>query len=173
MLDEDLQRILNVGAKIYNTATKKQGKVYSNDEVEIMVNYGRGESEVYPIEDFKDLLISDTIVSFSRITLGSGESESFKVKPREQISTPENIGRFSSTNKQIQTLPRSELTPPVKTQTSPVEILTEGYINFKTNQFSESAKKGYTKVEYKKIVEKVTVEVDSEMLEKLRELGLV
>jgi hypothetical protein len=51
--------------------------------------------------------------------------------------------------------------------------LETGYINFATGRFSPDSKKGYTKVEYKKSVEKVTIEVDSEMMDRLRELGLI
>lgn len=41
-LDADLQRILNVGAKIYHVSAKKQGKVYSNNGIDIIVDYGKG-----------------------------------------------------------------------------------------------------------------------------------
>lgn len=181
-LDTDLQRILNVGAKIYHTLSKKQGKVYSNNGIDIIVDYGKGNKyETYSIEDFSDLLISDTIVANSRVTLAGGDKEEFRIKPRE-ISTlnraldvilgSESI-RESESEPNIQRPLQSESTLAVKPTVEPVEKLTEGYINFTTQKFSTEPKKGYTKVVYKKAVEKITVEVDSEMLEKLREMGLV
>ena len=166
-LDSDLQRILNVGAKIYHTLSKKQGKVYSNNGIDIIVDYGKGNKyETYSIEDFSDLLISDTIVANSRVTLAGGDKEEFRIKPREALHDGVKVNISEN-------LPRDLITPTVKTTPSPAENLTEGYINFTTQKFSTEPKKGYTKVVYKKAVEKITVEVDSEMLEKLKELGLV
>lgn len=168
-LDADLQRILNVGAKIYHTATKKQGKVYSNNGIDIIVDYGKGNKyETYPIEVFSDLLISDVIVANSRVTLAAGDKEEFRIKPREALH--EGIKVTISDN-----LPR-DLIIPVK-QSSKVEpsqtTLEVGYINFTTQKFSVEPKKGYVKVEYKKAVEKITLELTSEQIEKLKEMGLV
>src|SRR5690606_21776331 len=53
---------------------------------------------------------------------------------------------------------------------TPYEI---GYINFTTGNFSKESKKGYTKVEYRKVIERVTLELTSEQMEQLRELGIV
>lgn len=166
-LDTDLQRILNVGAKIYHTGTKKQGKVYSNNGIDIIVDYGKGNKyETYSIEDFSDLLISDTIVANSRVTLAGGDKEEFRIKPREALHDGVKVNISDN-------LPRDITTPTVKTTPSPVEKLTEGYINFTTQKFSAEPKKGYTKVEYKKSTEKITLELTSEQIEKLREMGLV
>lgn len=166
-LDTDLQRILNVGAKIYHTLTKKQGKVYSNNGIDIIVDYGKGNRyETYSIEDFSDLLISDTIVANSRVTLAGGDKEEFRIKPREALHDGVKVSISDN-------LPRPESTPTVKTTPSPVEKLTEGYINFTTQKFSTEPKKGYTKVEFKKSTEKITLELTSEQIEKLREMGLV
>lgn len=175
-LDTDLQRILNVGAKIYHTSTKKQGKVYSNNGIDIIVDYGKGNKyETYSIEVFSDLLISDTIVANSRVTLAGGDKEEFRIKPREiEPRLVDNSGNpievdFAGGVK----LAPLKSTPTVKTTHSPVEKLTEGYINFTTQKFSTEPKKGYTKVEYKKSKEKITLELTSEQIEKLREMGLV
>ena len=161
-LDTDLQRILNIGAKIYNTSTSKQGKVYSNNGIDIMVDYGKGKYETYKMEEFSELLISDVIVANSRVTQGNGES--FKIKPREiDVSEPKGKQLVSTS-------------PPIKMDYSsparPVD-LEVGYINFSTGRFSTEPKKGYTKVEFRRATEKVTLEVDSEMLETLRNMGLV
>lgn len=157
-LDEDLQRIFTVGAKVYHTQTKKQGRVIAKTESEITVDFGKGSVSMYGFEEFANLLENDVIVANSRLVMG--RNDSFDIRPRK--GTPPKV---------------VEVTQPVKTPTSPAVTpkvgLEVGYINFSTGRFSPEPKKGYTKVEYKKVVEKVTVEVDSEMMEKLKELGLL
>lgn len=157
-LDEDLQRIFTVGAKVYHAQTKKQGRVIAKTESEVTVDFGKGSVNMYGFEEFADLLENDIIVSNSRLVMG--RNDSFDIRPRKGTA-PQVV----------------EVTQPVKTPTPPVITptisLEVGYINFSTGRFSSEPKKGYTKVEYKKAVEKVTVEVDSEMMERLRELGLV
>lgn len=168
-IDNDLQRILNVGAKVYHTATKKQGKVYSNNGIDIIVDYGKGNKyETYSIEDFSELLISDTIVANSRVTLAAGDKEEFRIKPREALH--EGVKVTISDN-----LPR-DLIIPAKSTPQDEQIQTSletGYINFTTQKFSVEPKKGYTKVEYKKSTEKITLELTSEQIERLKEMGLV
>ena len=161
-LDTDLQRILNIGAKIYNTSTSKQGKVYSNNGIDIMVDYGKGKYETYKMEEFSELLISDVIVANSRVTQGNGES--FKIKPRE-VDVSQSYTNYT---KDIH--PPKPFIPPAQPKSADLEV---GYINFPTSRFSTEPKKGYTKVEFRRATEKVTLEVDSEMLAKLKEMGLV
>lgn len=154
-LPEDLQRILNVGAKVYNTKTKKQGKVIEVED-EVVVDYGnsaKSETEEYLLSDFKAMLLADTVVANYRLTIGSGDS--FKVRPREGKAKPA-------------TPPK-----PQPKQSKPQPNLETGYINFKTGKFSTESKRGYTKVEYRKATQKVTLEIDDEALAKLKEMGLV
>jgi hypothetical protein len=166
-LDSDLQRILNIGAKVYHTLDSKQGKVYSNNGVDIMVDYGKGKYETYKMDEFAELLTSDVIVANSRVTQGNGES--FKIKPREKSALTQAFDVILGDTFQYQSKPEVKDIKQDSNRT-PYEI---GYINFPTGRFSTEPKKGYTKVEFRKAVEKVTLEVDSEMLEKLREMGLV
>ena len=169
-LDSDLARILNVGAKVYCTETKRQGKVYSNNQIDIIVDYAKGKYETYKIDAFTALLTSDTIVSYSRITQGSGDD--FKIKPREKSDVVIMEGKFTPSPKAFSDLDKAQSLdwPEVRSKQEPLEV---AYINFPTGRFSKEPKKGYTKVEYRKSVEKVTIEVDSEMLQRLRDLGLL
>lgn len=157
----DLQRILNVNAKVYNTESKRQGRVILVTDELVTVDYGskvKPDTFEYDIDEFKALLLSDIIVANSR--LGIDKRDNYYVKPRpNSIQVPERVLYTSS--------------EPVKTSTLPEVELSEGYINFSTGKFSDKHQKGFTKVLYKKVIEKVTLEVDSEMMEKLKELGLV
>jgi hypothetical protein len=171
-LDPDLQRILNIGAKVYDTKTSKQGKVIALDKNSIQVDYGhstRRDIVDYEYAEFCDLLTSDTIVANYRLPLGVNNG--FKINPRVNIESitstvvhkePVYGSPLSNTGFNIQ---KSDL-PKQKD----LEI---AYVNFSTGRFSTEPKKGYTKVEYKKATEKVTIEVDSDGLEKLREMGLI
>ena len=178
-LDPDLLRIFNPGAKIYCTGTKRQGKVYSANDLDVMIDYGKGKYSTYTRDEFTQLLTSDGIVANSRVTLGNGES--FKIKPREiQPETVTISGKFtpspySNSSSKIVDINGNEVKLDISgnvdvSEKSSLEI---GYINFTTDRFSSEPKKGYTKVEYRKAVEKVTLEVDSEMMDKLREMGLL
>ena len=161
-LDEDLQRILNVGAKVYDVSTKRQGKVVSVSNESVQVDYGNNaHSEVvsFEIEEFKQKLVEDKIVANHRLTMGSGNN--FKVRPRS--GQPVN----NNTVHKPQSKPS---TPPVQTNQPKLKV---GYINFKTGKFSDEQKKGYTKVEYKKSTQQVTLELDDDALRKLKEMGLV
>jgi hypothetical protein len=176
-LDSDLQRILNVGAKVYHALSSRQGKVHSNNGIDIIVDYGKGTYTSYKIEEFSELLLSDTIVANSRVTQGNGES--FKIKPREVQSDPlmaDKLGRPltlasipATTKSQIDSM-YNETRLNTKSTINRQEI---GYINFSTGRFSTEPKKGYTKVEYRQATEKVTLELTSEQVDKLREMGLM
>ena len=159
-LPADLQRILTVGAKVYDTQGKRQGKVYSVNDLEVMIDYGKGQSQAYEMGDFSKLLLEDSIVANSRITIGNGDKLVIKPRVTETYESTPPV-RMSGKTPNIQSTPRPE---------TKLEI---AYINEKTGRFSTEPKKGYVKIEYRKAVEKITVEVDSEMLEKLKELGLV
>lgn len=157
---EDLQRILNIGAKVYNTKTKRQGKVVDNNGVNVTIDYGnsaKSEIAMHGLEEFKQMLLDDEVVSNSRLTRGSGSS--FKVKPRIQSFGPKT---WKGETPNVQSIP--------KPKGSKLET---GYVNFKTGRFSKESKKGYTKIEYKKSTQKVTLEVDDDTLSKLKEMGLV
>jgi len=181
-LEPDLLRIFNPGAKIYDTQTKRQGKVYSANDVEVMIDYGKGKCSTYNRDEFTQLLTSDVIVANSRVTLGNGES--FKIKPREslhmdiKVPISENLikpvlGLRDANGNEVKLDMNGNVDISAKTNPkhqSPLEI---GYINFTTGRFSAEPKKGYTKVEFRKATEKVTLEVDSEMMDKLREMGLL
>lgn len=172
-LDPDLQRILNVGAKIYDTTNKRQGRVYSNNQIEIVVDYSKGKYQTYPIDDFCNLLTSDVIVANSRVTQGNGES--FKIKPREvQPKLVDKDGNEVKTDfmGRLEVSPINPQSADVKQDSNktPYQV---GYINFTTNKFSTEPKKGYTKVEYRKSTEKVTLELTSDQLEELKKMGLV
>ena len=82
-LEPDLLRILNAGAKVYHSVEKMQGKVHSNNGIDIIVDYGKGKYVSYNLDEFSELLTSDVIVANSRVTLGNGEN--FKIKPRELV----------------------------------------------------------------------------------------
>ena len=170
-LDTDLQRILNIGAKIYNTSTSKQGKVYSNNGIDIMVDYGKGKYETYKMEEFSELLISDVIVANYRVTQGNGES--FKIKPREVQGVPISFPLGTDLRMDDKPVTKAQIDAMHSAPAQPQPTLEVGYINFTSGRFSTEPKKGYTKVEFRRATEKVTLEVDSEMLETLRNMGLV
>lgn len=168
-LDPDLQRILNINAKVYHVSNKRQGKVISVSDELIVVDYGnkaKPDTEEYDIDEFKQMLIEDQIVANHRLTM-HGTHDNFKIKPRAGVDHS-----ISAPNNKLENLTPvrpSKVTPDVKPE-SPAEL---GYINFSTGKFSTEPKKGYTKVEYKKCVEKVTLELTSEQLEELKEKGWV
>lgn len=170
-LDEDLQRILNVGAKIYHTHSKHQGKVLDVRPDEVTVEYLNSTVIKYPHAEFCELLTSDVIVANHRLTMGAGNQ--FKIMPRagKQLSA---LDELKEARKEVQAEIRS-MPKPVSSAPSPAKPadLQTGYINFTTGRYSDQPKKGYTKIEYRKAVEKVTLEVDSDMIEKLREMGLL
>lgn len=168
----DLQRILNVNAKVYNTESKRQGKVILVTDELVTVDYGskvKPDTFEYDIDEFKALLLEDIIVANSR--LGIDKRDNYFVKPRpNSIQVPERVLYTSSETITAET---PKVTQSVNSSTSPEVELSEGYINFSTGKFSDKHQKGFTKVLYKKVIEKVTLEVDSEMMERLKELGLV
>lgn len=197
-LDPDLQRILNINAKIYNSQTKRQGKVISVSPELVIVDYGnkaRSDTQEYDIEDFSQMLIDDVIVANSRLTMGS--KDNFKIKPRQKFSQPVSMSPpIQMDYSHPKTADTPIMTPDVKdikaeVWTPPLgqpfmksdlihnstpesnPSLEIGYINFSTNNFSAEPKKGYTKVEFRKVVERVTLDLTSEQLEQLRELGIV
>ena len=151
-LPEDLKLILNVGAKVYEVKGERQGKVVDLGGPVVKIIYSGNDISEYHIETLKQMLLDDEIVSNSRLTIGSGNT--FKVRPR---SNPIVVNKPQAKGHQLK----------------PADKLETGYINFKTSRFSEEPKKGYTKIEYQKATEQVTIEVDSEMMDKLRELGLL
>ena len=162
-LDVDLQRILNIGAKVYDVNTKKQGKVIDSDRSSVQVDYGssvRRDIVDYEYEEFCALLVSDQIVANYRLTMGVNDG--FKINPRQESQAQSNTV----------VVPPSVNIP----MTAPSvigQVYEIAYSNFTTGRFSTEPKKGYTKVEYKRAVEKVTIEVDSEMMDKLREMGVI
>lgn len=199
-LDTDLQRILNVNAKVYNVKSKRQGKVVSVSSDLVIVDYGnkaRPDTEEYDIDDFSQMLVTDEIVANSRLTMDS--KDNFKIKPRMKFSQPVSMSppiqmayshppksaepSFMTADVTIVDQPaqvttsdsrflKSELSGPQPdlTNRQPAEV---GYINFTTGNFSKEPKKGYTKVEYRKVIEKVTLELTSEQVEALREMGII
>ena len=50
--------------------------------------------------------------------------------------------------------------------------LIKGYIRVETGKFSTEPKRGYTEIEYRPVKTKVTVELTTEQIEKLKELGV-
>lgn len=176
-LDPDLQRILNVNAKVYNVKSKRQGKVVSVSSDLVIVDYGnkaRPDTEEYDIDDFSQMLVTDEIVANSRLTMDS--KDNFKIKPRSVITDIHgkvvNVTDCGKIMGSPISTPRVEtMTPDVKSINHPE--LEVGYINFTTGNFSKEPKKGYTKVEYRKVMERVTLELTSEQMEQLRELGIV
>lgn len=157
-LDEDLQRILNVGAKVYHVKDDAQGKVQSVDDESVRVEFGelnQSYVKAYKVDEFKQMLVDDQIVANYRLTMGQGSK--FKVMPRAGSDTT----RQSSTK------------PAAKSNQSTQPKLETGYINFKIGKFSTESKRGYTKVEYRKATQKVTLEIDEDQLRKLKEMGLV
>lgn len=176
-LDPDLLRILNPGAKVYNTQTLKQGKVYSNNQIDVIVDYSKGKYETYSIDEFAELLTSDVIVANSRVTLGNGEN--FKIKPREVQPDTTSIPVFPGMKKIIDRegneikIDGNGILQESSFKSQPAANLEVGYINFPTGKFSTEPKKGYTKVEYRRVVEKVTLELTSEQIDALREMGLL
>lgn len=163
-LPPDLQRIFNVGAKVYNTSTSSQGKVSSVVEDSIFVDYGnKAKSNIteYTKDDFSELLLQDQIVAASRLTIGTGDK--FKIKPRlGQLELSTKPAKWTGSAPNVQSLPRPGQ-----------PNLEVGYINEKTGKFSKEYKKGYIKIEYKKATQKVVLELDDDQLTKLKELGLV
>lgn len=162
-LDTDLQRILNVGAKVYDTASKKQGKVIDVSNDNVCVDYGNSAaSDVvdYGREDFEKALVDDKIVANYRLTMGP--SNNFKVIPRTGPVDP-----ISGKSKPAKPKPKTSQSKPAGPK------LEVGYVNFKSGRFSKTSKKGYTKIEYRKAVQKVELELDDEQLKKLKEMGLI
>ena len=122
------------------------------------------------------MLIDDVIVANSRLTMDS--KDNFQIKPRVKSSLPS----FMTADVTIVDKPaavttsdsrslKSDLGPqPDITNRQPAEV---GYVNFTTGNFSTEPKKGYTKVEFRKVIEEVTLRLTSEQLEELREKGWV
>lgn len=175
-LDPDLQRILNVNAKIYNSQTKRQGKVISVSPELVIVDYGnkaKSDTEEYDIEDFSQMLIDDVIVANSRLTMDS--KDNFKIKPRVKSAQTVNMTQDVKIEGEpglglLKVDNSKSYKPAIEINNQSLEV---GYINFSTSKFSTEPKKGYTKVEFRKCVERVTLELTSEQLEELREKGWV
>ena len=160
-LDKDLQLILQVGAKVYCTETERQGKVTTIDDSTVVVNYGHGgdsELKSYASQAFTDKLLADTIVAGYRLTIGRGNK--FVVKPRLNS----NAGSTTPTE------PAQPISIQAPEKKPDLEI---GYIELKLGKFSKKPKKGYVKIEYKVVTEKVTLDLTSEQMAKLKELGML
>tara|TARA_R100001086_G_scaffold249160_1_gene188070 strand:- start:1798 stop:2301 length:504 start_codon:yes stop_codon:yes gene_type:complete len=165
-LDEDLQRILNIGAKIYNTQNKKQGKVVNVTD-SILIEYTDNSRDSFEESEFKKMLVDDIVVSNSRLTMGSGNE--FKIRPRVGIIQPPKP--YKTTGK-VDTQTTSRPKDPEYFKN--IKSFKTGYINSKTGRFREDFKEGYTKIEYREIkTQKVELEVDEDTLAKLKEMGLV
>lgn len=170
-LPPDLQMIFNTGAKVYQVSTKEQGKVSSINDQSIFVDYGnKAKSKVveYNRDDFSELLLSDSIVAGSRLTLGVGND--FKIKPRLGQPTAITASKPKLVDKSgipvnVNNNDNLQVAQDIKLET--------GYINEKTGKFSKEKKKGYIKIEYRKATQKVTLDIDDETMAKLKEMGIV
>lgn len=183
-MDADLKILLQPKVNVYHRSQRQFGKVTEvrQDTQTITLNYGGTRSAdlvEYDLDEFRKLLEDDIIVSKGRTYMDA--QGNLSVKPRVKVAAPQ----------ETITVPSVELKPTTKAdieseikesaklyvealkQDSNPEAYQIGYINSKSGNFSVEPKKGYVKIEYRPVVEIVTLRLTSDQLEKIKELGII
>lgn len=180
-MDADLQLMLQPKVNIYNTQTETLGKITEIDDEVVVVNYGGGAKNQslveYDLEEFKSMLESDIIVNKNR-TKFSGSSDRLVVMPRVSVAPPSNpevtiTQHVEKPIVQVQNVPNVF---PMQVDIKREEVEHDysiGYLNEEKGLFSPSPRNGYSKIKYRKVLERVTLDLTSDQIEKLKELGIM
>jgi hypothetical protein len=168
-LGEELNRLLNEGAKVYLVENMRIGRVFKVANEVVRVDAGT-KAEPMPImfemPDFYHKVINDKIVALSRVSFDE-DGKFTGVKPR-QTPLPQKVAPPSKTV--------GELNVKINTEVGVQKKLTQaetGFINEKTGKFSLEKKRGYTEIRFERVKRKVELELDEAQVEKLREMGLL
>jgi len=157
-LSQELEILVNENVKVYLVTESRDGKVVSISDSEIKINLGTKKEPMYvklTPNEYRKRLNDDTIVHNKRV-IYSDRGNFTGVRPREgEITEP---------------IPKVTLAPKVTKKA--VSDLLRGYINKTSGKFSESKKRGYTEIEYRPVKTMVTIELTTEQIEKLKELGV-
>lgn len=180
-MDADLQRMLQPKVNIYNTQTETFGKITEVDDEIVVVNYGGGAKNQslveYDLDEFKSMLESDVIVNKSR-TKFSGTSDRVVVSPRV-VEAPAIKPEITITQHVEQPVVQVQNVPnvfPMQVDIKREEVehdYSVGYLNEEKGLFSSVPRQGYSKIKYRKVLERVTLDLTSDQIEKLKELGIM
>lgn len=172
----DLARICQSGAKVYFPKTREFGTVTKfMNNVEVKLDQGRASSSTsFNRDEFLNMLQNDEVVAKSRVSIPEGDSGSVRIKPRPKLvqagpaATP--VIPMQPQSMDPRTMPKLEViqpAPPV------IEATLTGYIDEKSGKFSKTMQPGMVEIKYTKVTRKMTLELDSVQLQKLRELGII
>lgn len=172
----DLARVCQSGAKVYLTKSKEFGTVTKfMDNVEVKLDQGRASATTsFPKQQFLDMLLSDEVVAKSRVSIPEGDSGSVRIKPRPKLvqagpaATP--VVPMKPQSMDPKSMPKLEVIHPAPANPEP--MLT-GYIDEKTGKFSKTLQPGFVEIQYRRVTKKMTLELDSVQLQKLKELGII
>jgi hypothetical protein len=104
------------------------------------------------------------IVSKSRVVIPEGDSGAVRIKPRVLQEQPQSMDPKSFPAPQV-----IHIAPANPVQ----EELLTAYIDEKSGKFSKTMQAGMIEIKYKKVTRKVSLELDSAQLQKLKELGII
>lgn len=163
----DLARICQPSAKVYFPKLKEFGTVTKfMDNVEVRLDQGKASStKSFGREEFIELLQSDEIVAKSRVVLPEDDNKPMRIKPRLAVAAT-NVAPLKPATT-APTLVRPIAETPIK------EALLTGYIDEEKGKFSPTLQKGMIEIQYRKVTRKVSLELDSVQLQKLKELGII
>lgn len=163
----DLARICQPGAKVYFSKRKEFGTVSKFiDTVDVRLDQGKASSSVtFGRDEFLSMLQSDEVVAKSRVIIPEDDNKPIRIKPRLAVAS-DNVSPI----KPAITAPT--LVRPIAEEPNKETLLT-GYIDEKTGKFSKTLQPGMTEVYYKKVTKKMTLELDSVQLQKLRDMGII
>lgn len=182
----DLLNLVKKDAKLYLKSEQTFANVESADSVAISLNLGTKKVPHLvrmSVEDFKRDLVNDKIVARSRVTAGTGEEGAMRITPRKagipQVLTNLVINDINVLGPNL----GPAVAPPIASQplVSMMQIypvpepikLSKAFINPSKGLFSLEPKQDFIEIEYREVVQKHTLELNTVQLEQLKKLGII
>ena len=162
-LDQDLQLIVQENAKVYLVKETRIGTITKIKEDLVEVNIGTKKSPEnirFSTSEFCYKLSVEDIVAKSRVQYNERGNYT-GLKPRTGVSKHSKV--------ETKVITPVLKTPPLNSTTE----LIQGFINEKTGKFSKTQKRGYTEIKYSVVKTRVTLDLNDEQIEKLKEMGVL
>ena len=166
-LPEDLKKICQEKARVYLVSETREGVVTKIDKKEVVINIGTKRTPMdykLSLPEFIDKLKLDKIVAKTRLSAGKN---GYIVQKR----TGELVE--STTEDKKPTLESQVIPSAGKSTNSNEGGLQVAYLNSKKGWFSKEPKEGYSKILYKYDTTKITLDLTSEDVLRLKELGII
>lgn len=169
----EVERVMQVKARIYDTVQEKFGVISTLDESSVLVDFGTTQSPdivEYDFEEFAEKVEADIIVGKYRTSLNSSDRVTLKPRSEQPLAKTNTVAASKPPTSHISIdfgLPQisEDVLLPLP------QII--GYIDEKGLKFSPVPKKGYVQIEYRIVKQKVSLELTSEQIAKLKEMGIL